>query len=136
MHGGRDTSASSMITSHCQDFVDRAAQDSGYPLQRCLCCGWIPNFPRVCCTRCLGELEWFTGSGAGVISACAVVWRTHAKRYELHVPIVMSHIRLAEGPEVIASVIGDNRLTAEIGMQVMRACSGSWSALPQFRIAG
>jgi uncharacterized OB-fold protein len=125
-----------MITSHYRDFVDRVAGNAGYPLQRCLACGWIPNFPRVCCTRCLGELEWFTGSGAGIITACAVVRRTHAERYEPRVPIVMSHVRLAEGPEVIASIVGDNRLTAEIGMQVTRAGSGAWSALPQFRIGG
>jgi uncharacterized OB-fold protein len=125
-----------MITSHYRDFTGRAAGNAGYPLQRCLACGWIPNFPRVCCTRCLGELEWFTGSGAGIITACAVVRRTHAERYEPYVPIVMSHIRLAEGPEVIASIVGDNRLAAEIGMQVARAGSGAWSTLPQFRIAG
>lgn len=125
-----------MITSCRRDFVRLAAENAGYPLQRCLACGWIPNFPRVCCTRCLGELEWFTGSGTGIITARAIVRRTHAERYEPHVPIVMSHIKLAEGPEVIASIVGDNRLAAEIGMPVRRAVSGSWSALPQFRIAG
>jgi uncharacterized OB-fold protein len=124
-----------MIPSHRGDFARLAAGTAGYPLQRCRACGWIPNFPRVCCTRCLGELEWFTGSGTGVITACAVVRRTHAVRYEPHVPIVMSHIKLAEGPEVIASIVGGNRLTAEIGKPVRRAGSGCWSALPQFRIA-
>jgi len=124
-----------MITSHYRDFTGRAADGVGYPLQRCLACGAIPNFPRVCCPRCLSELGWFSGSGTGVITACAVVRRTHAERYEPHVPIVLCHVRLAEGPEVIASIVGADRLTASIGVQVARADSEAWSALPQFRIA-
>jgi uncharacterized protein len=126
-----------MNPTHYETFLARAATGTGYPLQRCVSCGWIANFPRVCCARCLAEVEWFTGSGSGVITSRAIIRRTHDARYEPHVPIVMAHIELAEGPEVIATIVGPDRLRAEIGLPVARAAVGAgWSVLPQFQLAG
>lgn len=125
-----------MNPTHYEDFLAQAAGSDGYPLQRCVSCGWIANFPRVCCARCLAEVEWFTGSGAGTITSRVIIRRTHDARYEQHVPIVMAHIELAEGPEVISTIVGQDRLTAQIGMPVLRARAGAWSVLPQFQLAG
>jgi uncharacterized OB-fold protein len=125
-----------MNPTHYESFLARAAQGAGYPLQRCTTCGWIANFPRVCCGRCLADVEWFTGSGLGTIASRAIIRRTHDARYEQHVPIVMAHIELAEGPEVISTIVGPDRLTARVGMPVTRATAGAWSVLPQFQLAG
>ncbi|HEY7145466.1 MAG TPA: OB-fold domain-containing protein [Streptosporangiaceae bacterium] len=125
-----------MNPGHYEQFLALAARGEGYPLQRCAACGWTAGFPRVCCARCLAEMTWFTGSGTGTITSRAIVWRTHDARYEPYVPIVMAHIELAEGPEVISTIVGPGRLDARIGMAVTRATDGAWSVLPQFRLAG
>jgi uncharacterized OB-fold protein len=134
MHGGHDTAAGRMNPTHYETFLAKAAEGDGYPLQRCVSCGWIADFPRVCCARCLAAVEWFTGSGSGTIVSRAIIRRTHDARYEPHVPIVMAHIELAEGPEVISTIVGPGRLTAGIGMAVTRARADAWSVLPQFQL--
>jgi len=125
-----------MNNSHYEAFLASAKANDGYPLQQCVSCGWIANFPRICCPRCLGDVEWFSGSGTGVIRSLVVVRRTHSARYDEYVPIVLTHVELTEGPEVIATIVGTDRLKAAIGMQVRRAQEGTWSVLPQFQLAG
>jgi uncharacterized OB-fold protein len=122
--------------SHYEAFLASANEYRGYPMQRCVSCGWITNFPRVCCPQCLGDVEWFGGSGTGVIRSLAIIRRTHSGRYDEYVPIVFTHVELTEGPEVIATIVGTDRLKAAIGMRVSRAREGTWSALPQFHLAG
>jgi uncharacterized OB-fold protein len=120
---------------HYETFLRRAG-DEGYPLQRCLVCGHIPTFPRVCCPRCFGQLEWFAGCGEGTMRSCGIIQRTHAARYEPYLPIVMSHIALDEGVEVIGTVVGEARLRAAVGRRVRRAPpANSWSVVPQFELA-
>jgi uncharacterized OB-fold protein len=100
-------------------------------LQRCPACGLVPNFPRIACPGCLHELEWFESAGRGRVESFTVIHRTHAA-YQPFVPIVMALIALAEGAETIATIVGENRLTAEIGSPV-RVARG-WSTLPQFEL--
>lgn len=123
-----------MTPSHYETFLAKVAECTGYPLQRCIACGWITSFPRVGCPRCLGDVKWFTGSGEGVIRSCAIIRRTHDVRYEMYVPIVITHIELVEGPEVISTIVGNDRLNADIGWPVIRARGQTWSVLPQFEL--
>lgn len=55
-------------------------------------------------------------------------------RYDEHVPIVMALLRLAEGAETIATIVGDDRLGTDIGSTVEPAGDGAWSELPQVPI--
>ena len=102
-------------------------------LQRCSACGFVPNFPRIACPACLGELDWFEASGRGCVETFTVVHRPHHHDYDSHVPIVLALIALEEGAETISTVVGADRLETEIGAAV-RVTRG-WSTLPQFELA-
>jgi uncharacterized OB-fold protein len=108
--------------------------DARLPLQRCRSCGRHPNYPRIRCPFCLGELEWTSSDGSGTVVDLAIVRRPHDTRYEPFVPIVMAHIALDEKVEVIATIIGENRLAAKIGDRVAAAAQPGWSSLTQFEL--
>ena len=101
-------------------------------LQRCRACGFVPNFPRIACPACLEELDWFEACGRGHIETFTVIHRPHHHDYDVHVPIVMALIALEEGAELISTIVGDDRLQAEIGTAVR--VSRGWSTLPQFQL--
>jgi len=101
-------------------------------LQRCSACGFVPNFPRIACPACLGELDWFEASGRGRVETFTVVHRPHHHDYDGHVPIVLALIALEEGAELISTVVGADRLETGIGAAV-RVTHG-WSTLPQFEL--
>lgn len=109
--------------------------EPGLQLQRCADCGTYPNYPRVRCPKCFGRLEWTSSEGLGKLMSLAVVRRTHDARYEPYVPIVMGHIALDEGVEIISTLVGDDRLEARLGDRVSYAAQGRWSILPQFQLA-
>ena len=102
-------------------------------LQRCSACAAVPEFPRIACPRCLAELEWTTASGRGHIVSFTVIRRAHRPRFEQELPIVFAVVELAEGVQVVSSLVGDERLEARIGAGVVVA--RGWSELPQFRLA-
>jgi hypothetical protein len=104
-------------------------------LQRCRACGAVPEFPRIACPRCLGELEWIRASGRGRVVTFAVVRRPHHARFDELVPIVLAVVELPEGAHVVSSVVGDDRLDTAIDAAVVFARDGGWSALPQYRLA-
>ena len=110
----------------------RGAQEGRLMLQRCRNCGFVPNFARIACPACLGELDWFESSGRGRVDTYTVIRRTHHRDYEPHLPIVMALIGLAEGAETISTIVGNDRLAVEIGSEV-RSTRG-WSILPQFEL--
>lgn len=103
------------------------------PLQRCRSCGRQPNYPRIRCPFCFGELDWISSDGGGAVVDLAIVRRPHDARYEAYVPIVIAHIKLDEEIEMIATIIGDNRLETKIGDRVV-ALQAGWSTLTQFEL--
>jgi uncharacterized OB-fold protein len=103
-------------------------------LQRCQACGTFPEFPRIACPRCLGELEWVEVSGHGRVFTFGVVRRPHHVRFEPELPIVLAVIELDEGALVISNVVGDDRLETAIGSPVELAAEGTFAPLPQFRL--
>jgi hypothetical protein len=108
------------------------AQAGELRLQRCRACGAVPEFPRIACPRCLAELEWTTASGHGHIVSFTVVRRAHRARFEPELPIVLVVVELAEGVQVVSSLVGDERLEARSGAGVV--VTRGWSELPQFRL--
>jgi uncharacterized OB-fold protein len=103
-------------------------------VQRCTACGAVPEFPRIACPRCLGELEWIRASGEGRVVSFAVVRRTHHVRFEPYVPILLAVVELPEGAQIVSTVVGDDRLDTTIDARVTVAEDGVWSTLPQFRL--
>lgn len=102
-------------------------------LQRCTECGYVANFPRVGCPRCLGTLEDFEAAGTGEVTTFSIIHRW-VERFDEHLPIVLAVIRLEEGVEVMSSLVGDDRLDVEVGSRVAIA-DGGWSTKPQFELA-
>ena len=103
-------------------------------LQRCADCGYIANFHRLGCPNCLGRLEDFDVAGTGEVTTFSIVHRW-LERFEPHLPIVLAVVRLDEGVEVMASLVGDDRLSIEVGSRVAIAEEG-WSTRPQFELVG
>jgi uncharacterized OB-fold protein len=108
--------------------------DDSLRLQRCPACGHVPSFPRVACPSCFGPLEALSASGRGRIRTYAVIRRPHHERFVKHLPIVMALIELAEGVELISTIVGENRLDTAIGAPVVVARHGRWSPLVQFSL--
>lgn len=102
-------------------------------LQRCTDCGYVANFRRVGCPRCLGQLEDFDAAGTGEVTTFSIVHRW-VERFEPYLPIVLAVVRLDEGVEVMASLVGDDRTAIEVGSRVTLAEEG-WSTKAQFRLA-
>lgn len=102
--------------------------------QRCASCGCIPSYPRIACPSCFEPLQWFEASGAATIRTYSVLQRTHSQKYEEHLPIVLVRVELEDGGELISTLVGDDRLEAEIGAAVQLAGAEGWSTLPQFRL--
>ena len=105
--------------------------DNELQLTRCTACGHITGFPHVGCPRCLAPTERVAVAGDGVITTYTVIrhWRPAAE----HLPIVMAVIELDAGPEVVSSLVGDDRLDCRIGSRV-RATERGWSELTQFEL--
>ena len=89
------------------------------------------GMPRIGCPVCLSPTESVEVAGNGTIETYTVIhhWRPAAE----HVPIVMAVIALDDGPEIISTVVGDDRLQASVGSRV-RATDGGWSDLVQFEL--
>jgi uncharacterized OB-fold protein len=112
------------------------AETNGFlSLQRCRSCGRYPTYPRVRCPVCLGELWWVSATGSGKVVDVALVHRAGDARYEPYLPIVLAHIALSEGVEVIATIIGQDRLKSQIGDSVVASRQRGWSTLPQFELS-
>jgi uncharacterized OB-fold protein len=121
------------LPPHALSLVEGAARGV-LLLQRCPACGELPSFPRIACPACFAELEWVEASGRGRVVTFAVVRRPHHERFAAHLPVVLAVIELAEGPQVISSVVGDDRLETSIGAEVSVTAAPCWSSLPQFRL--
>jgi hypothetical protein len=125
--------ASATSPRHNEAFL-RAAQQGRFVVQYCVSCKHIPNFPRVVCPHCFGELGWFEPSGRGTVASFTIVHRPQKGRFDDQIPIVMALIRLDEGAELISTLIGPERLEVAIGAPV-QFTGGGWSTLPQFLLA-
>ena len=121
------------LPDHAASFQEGWA-DGKLLLQRCTRCAHVPGFPRIACPRCFDTLEWFEAPGAGRVVSFTILRRTHNEQFEPHVPIVLALIGLDAGPELIATVVGSDRLSTQIGRAVDTAREHRWSTLVQFQL--
>jgi uncharacterized OB-fold protein len=95
----------------------------------------VPEFPRIACPGCFGELDWIEALGRGRVFTFGVVRRPHHERFEPELPIVLALVELEGGGRLISTIVGDDRLETAIGSRVAAARDGRFAPLPQFRLA-
>jgi uncharacterized OB-fold protein len=138
MHRRDDFEAGGMTTfsNELRPHAAPPGETNGFlSLQRCQSCGRYPTYPRIRCPVCLGELRWVNATGSGSVVDFALVHRPQDVRYEPYLPIVLAHIALSEGVEVIATIVGQDRLKSQIGDPVVVSGQRGWSTLQQFELS-
>lgn len=106
-------------------------------LQRCEDCGNIQHYPRLFCTRCQGQrLTWIAASGRGAIYTRTVVRRAPTKALRPEAPYVIAIVELAEGPRMLANVVGAPVDDITIGKSVVVSFRDQdGTSVPVFRLA-
>ena len=100
-------------------------------LQTCADCGHLQHHPRHLCLACGGPNLGFTEStGTGVVDTFTVVHRS--PRPDLEAPYVVARVRLAEGPVMLSTLIGDDWRIGD-SVQVDFEPLSDGRALPVFR---
>lgn len=88
-------------------------------LQRCQDCGkvWAPNGP--VCPYCFStHYAWDRLSGKGKVASWVVFHKLYHPSFAQDVPYNVAFIELAEGPRIIANVVGIPNKDIRIGMPV------------------
>ena len=89
----------------------QAASEGRFTLRRCVSCHQTHWYPRAVCPFCLGETEWETASGEGVIYSYTVMRRAPE-------PYALAYVTLAEGPTMITNIVDCDFDTLRIGQRV------------------
>jgi uncharacterized OB-fold protein len=115
-----------------------AARERKLLLRKCRDCGVIHFMPRHLCPGCWSErLDWIEAQGKGRVHSFTVIRRPSSPAFTARVPYVVALIDLAEGPRMMANVLGDNALSVSIGDEVTLTFEdrGDGALIPQFQIA-
>jgi uncharacterized OB-fold protein len=76
-------------------------------VQGCATCGHRQFYPRRWCLVCDStDLGWVPVSGDGELITYSVVRRAPSKAHKHRVPYVIGIVKLAEGPQMMASIAG------------------------------
>lgn len=104
-------------------------------LKHCRGCGKHHFPPRHLCPFCWSDdLSWAPSSGAGVVYSFTVMHRAPMPAFAARVPYVVALVDLAEGPRMMANVVGDDALAVAVGdrVQVCFEPRGEAAKVPQF----
>jgi uncharacterized OB-fold protein len=75
-------------------------------IQQCPACGHHQFYPRQFCTACgHAEPAWQVASGRGEVVSFTVVRHPVSQAYAAEVPYVLALIRLAEGPQMMSTLV-------------------------------
>lgn len=108
-------------------------------LQRCKSCHkfWAPNGP--VCPHCFSEdYTWEKLSGRGKINSWVVFHKLYHPGFAKDIPYSVAFVELAEGPRIIANVVGVKNEDLKIGMplEVVFEDVNDEVSIPKFRKAG
>jgi uncharacterized OB-fold protein len=106
-------------------------------IQRCEACGLAVFFPRRWCPGCGSpRLADEAASGAGPIYSFSVVAQAAIESYAHDVPYVVALVELAEGPRIMANVIGCDPSDVRVGAPVTVAFEERANGIkvPQFEL--
>jgi len=115
-----------------------AAAAGRLELQRCAACARVWFFPRPACVACGStDYAWFAASGRGSLHSFSIVRRAPSPEFRDRLPYVVALVELAEGPRMMANVVGDDALEVAIGdaLELTFEERGEGRKLPQFRRA-
>ena len=111
------------------------ANEGRLALRECVACGAKHHPPRHLCPNCWSErLRWVDASGSARVYTFTVMHRAPLPEFAPAVPYVVALVDLAEGPRMMANIVGEDALQVQIGEPV-ELCFESREAyrLPQFR---
>lgn len=112
-----------------------AARENRLLLKRCDACA-RPFFPpRHLCPFCWSEkTSWTASSGAGTVYSYTVMHRAPAPEFAGRGAYVVALVDLAEGPRLMANIVGEGALQTAVGDRV-KVCfeerADGWK-VPQF----
>ena len=99
-----------------------AANEKRLVIQQCLDCRRHRFIPRHVCSACGSDaVEWVDASGEGIIHSLTTVHRGPTPAFRAHVPYIVALIDLAEGPRMMANIVGEGADEATIG-DAVRVC--------------
>jgi uncharacterized OB-fold protein len=97
----------------------QAACEGRLALQRCDRCGHAIHYPREWCPSCWStDLSWFHASGRAELVSFTIVHQAQSAAFAADAPYVLAVVRLEEGPQMMANVLGVDPRTVEIGMKL------------------
>lgn len=117
----------------------QAAREDRLVLQSCYGCGAYRFFPSHLCPECgSDEQVWGPCSGRGTIYSVTTVHRAPSPAFRAAVPYMVALIDLAEGPRMMANIVGNRCHEAAIGdpVEVCFEARGQGAKIPQFELAG
>ena len=106
-------------------------------LRQCADCGKFHFPPRYLCPTCWSEhLSWVEASGDASVYTFTVMRRAPLPEFSAHLPYVVALVDLAEGPRMMANIVGSDALDVRIGdkLQLCFERRGEYR-LPQFQRA-
>ena len=93
-----------------------AAREHRFIIQKCNNCGEYQFYPRGVCSHCLSsDLAWQDASGRGEVYSFSINYRAPHPGFADKTPFVLALVTLAEGPRMMANVIGAGALDCAIG---------------------
>jgi uncharacterized OB-fold protein len=113
------------------------AQRAKLVLRRCGACGRGHFPPRFACPYCWSQqLDWIEASGAATVYTFTVMHRAPSAYWAARTPYVVALVDLAEGPRMMANIVGERALDVAIGERVELCFEDRGGfTLPQFRRA-
>ena len=107
-------------------------------IQQCRGCGHYQFYPRIVCTRCMGDdLNWVQSSGQATVRSFTICRRPVSAAYAADVPYVIALVQLEEGPTMMCNILQCDPESVATGMPV-EVIFEKWSdeiSVPQFRPA-
>ncbi len=88
-------------------------------VQRCASCGSRQFYPRIWCTTCDStDLAWEQVSGDGKLVTFSIVRRAPSEAHRARVPYILAIVKLAEGPQMMATIVNSDSTALVPGMAV------------------
>jgi len=112
------------------------AREGRLMVRRCCSCQKTHFLPRYLCPACWStELEWLECAGMGTVHSFTIIRRASVPEYNERVPYVVALIDLAEGPRLMANIVGPDALQTALGDEVVVEFEqrGAGAKVPQFR---
>ncbi|MBI2964477.1 MAG: Zn-ribbon domain-containing OB-fold protein [Deltaproteobacteria bacterium] len=107
-------------------------------LQRCRRCRTAIHYPRPWCSACWStDLDWVEAAGRGRVVTFTVVHQPPFEAYAGDVPYVLAVVKLDEGPQMMANVLGIEPAAMRVDLPVrvvFERRSGGF-CVPQFEPA-